>query len=267
MHNSKVTLRIDRISKVFNINKGQSIPALDDFSLEIYENEFLAVVGPSGCGKTTLLSMVAGLYAPTDGVIYCNDVKVTGPDFRRGVVFQQDAVFPWLSVRKNVEYGPQQRGLPKEQITQIVDHYLEVVSLKDFENAWPKQLSGGMRKRVDLARALANDPEVLLMDEPFGALDVITKENLQVEIGSIFSTLKKTVLFITHDLEEAIFLADRVVVMTERPGSIKISMQIDFSRPRLPSIKTTPEFQEIRRKMNSYLIKDMKLEGTIANGH
>lgn len=258
----KVKIKIENVSKIFQLGKGKVVHALEDFSLDIYENEFLAIVGPSGCGKSTLLFIIAGVEEPTSGAVYYNNVKITGPGSERGVVFQADAVFPWLTVRKNIEYGPKIRGLPNNKVKEISDHYLQLVGLEKFENLWPKQLSGGMRKRVDLARALANDPDVMLMDEPFGALDVITKQILQVEVGNILAKFNKTVFFVTHDLEEAIFLADRVIVVTDRPGRIKTSINIEYERPRLPVIKTSVEFQKLRAKLDSYIsiIKEEKEE-------
>ena len=168
---------------------------------------------------------------------------------------------PLVDCSKNIEYGPRQLKKPVKEINEITDKYMKIVGLEKYGHLWPKQLSGGMRKRVDLARALANDPEILLMDEPFGALDVITKQNLQVEIMNLFSHVKKTVLFVTHDLEEAIFLADRVVVTSERPGKIKETVEIPFERPRLPKIKTSVEFQKMREKLSSYLGISQELEG------
>ncbi|MBM3709130.1 MAG: ATP-binding cassette domain-containing protein, partial [Actinobacteria bacterium] len=167
--------------------------------------------------------------------------------------FQSDAVFPWLTVRQNIEYGPEIRSIPNNEVKEIADTYLKMVGLEKFENLWPKQLSGGMRKRVDLARALANDPDVLLMDEPFGSLDVITKQILQVEIGSLLTNFKKTIFFVTHDLEEAIFLADRIVIMSESPGKIKTVVEVKFGRPRPPQIKVSTKFQKIRAELGSYI--------------
>lgn len=248
-----VKIKIENVSKIFHIDKGKEIKALENFNLEIFDREFLAIIGPSGCGKSTLLFIIAGIETPTEGKVYYNNEIIKGPSLERGVVFQSDAVFPWMTVRKNIEYGPRIRGFQKKRVNEIGDSFIKLVGLEKFENAWPKQLSGGMRKRVDLARALANDPDVILMDEPFGALDVITKENLQIEIDKLFIKFNKTVFFVTHDLEEAIFLADRVIVVTDRPGKIKASMEIKFPRPRSPEIKTTIEFQNIRAQLNKYI--------------
>lgn len=256
-----VKIKVEHVSKTFIVKGGMKIHALDDFNFDIYEKEFLAIVGPSGCGKSTLLSIIAGLLKPTEGYIYHDEEKITGPDQKRGVVFQRDAVFPWLTVRKNIEYGPLQRNPTAKNAKEIASRYLKIVGLEKYENLWPKQLSGGMRKRVDLARALANDPEVLLMDEPFGSLDVMTKQNLQVEVSNLVIKFKKTVFFVTHDLEEAIFLADRVVVVSEQPGRIKAIVQIGFERPRLPSIRTTVEFQKLRGKLGAFIDKNITQEG------
>lgn len=248
-----VKIRVEHVSKVFTIKGGLDIHALEDINLDIYENEFLAIVGPSGCGKSTLLFIIAGTIEPTEGSIYYNGKKIIGPEPNRGVVFQEDAVFPWMTVRQNVKYGPKQLKLPADKVSEIADKYLKIVGLDKYGKLWPKQLSGGMRKRVDLARAKANEPDVLLMDEPFGALDVITKQNLQVEISELFGKVKKTIFFVTHDLEEAIFLADRVIVSTERPGKIKKTVEIEFERPRSPHIKASIEFQKLREDLNANL--------------
>jgi len=249
----RIKIKVEHVSKIFKLGKNKEVHALDDISLNIYENEFLAIVGPSGCGKSTLLFIIAGVENTTNGFVYCDDKKIIGPSIGRGVVFQSDAVFPWLTVRQNIEYGPEIRSIPNNEVKEIADTYLKMVGLEKFENLWPKQLSGGMRKRVDLARALANDPDVLLMDEPFGSLDVITKQILQVEIGSLLTNFKKTIFFVTHDLEEAIFLADRIVIMSESPGKIKTVVEVKFGRPRPPQIKVSTKFQKIRAELGSYI--------------
>ncbi len=249
--NRKTKIKIDNVSKIFKAKKGKEVHALDKINLEIYENEFLTVVGPSGCGKSTLLFMIAGTEEPTSGAIYYEKNKIIGPSAERGVVFQADAVFPWMTVLQNIAYGPRIKGLAKEKVRKMAKNYIDIVGLNNFEDSWPKHLSGGMKKRVDLARTLVNDPDVLLMDEPFGSLDVLTKQKLQVEIGNIFNKFKKTIFFVTHDLEEAIFLSDRVILITGRPGRIKKIIKIDFKRPRQPNIKTSSEFQKVRAELNN----------------
>lgn len=239
------------VSMLYEAAGGARVHALDRVTVEIQPGEFFCLVGPSGCGKSTLLFIMAGLIEPTGGRVVMNGAEVHGPSVNRGVVFQGDAVFPWMTVRQNVEYGPRQTGVPAPQRKAIVDRLLKLVGLEEFANAWPRQLSGGMKKRVDLARAYANDPEVLFMDEPFGALDVITKENLQIELQKEVGTLgkQKTIFFVTHDLEEALFLGDTVAVMSPRPGRIIASVNVPFPRPRDPHIKTTTEFQTLRRQL------------------
>jgi len=205
------------------------------------------LIGPSGCGKTTLLSIIAGLTPPTQGRALVDGVEVKGPGRERGVVFQEDAVFPWLTVMENVEYGLKIRGVPNTERKKVAQHHINLVGLKGFENFYPKELSGGMKKRTDLARVMANNPEILLFDEPFGSLDYVTKMRLQEELLNIWEKDKKTALFVTHDLEEAIYLADRVMVM--RSGIICSSIEPEFERPRSQEIKTSSKFQEIRRKL------------------
>jgi NitT/TauT family transport system ATP-binding protein len=222
---------------------------LDDFNLEIHNKEFVTIVGPSGCGKTTLLNITAGLFSPTKGRILLDDKPITNPGSDRTMVFQDDAVFPWYTVRQNVEYGLKIMKMQADQRNEVVRKNLEMVGLLKCQNMFPRQLSGGMRKRVDVARALSTEPEVLLMDEPFAALDVMTKEKLQEEFLNIWSKVYMTVLFVTHDLEEAIYLSDRVVVMSRAPGRIIRDVTLPFGRPRNLDIKTINEFQELRREL------------------
>src|SRR5215213_4714598 len=229
--------------------------ALDKIDLKVRENEFLCVMGPSGCGKTTLLNAIAGFVRPTSGRIEIEGRPVVraGPD--RAVVFQADAVFPWMTVEENIGFSQRVRGKSEKEINQVVDRYIELVGLQEFRRAWPKELSGGMKKRVDLARGYAADPEVLLLDEPFGALDIMTKERLQEELRRLWLVASRTVVFITHDLEEALFLGDRVVLMSPRPGRIDKEYRPGFPVERGMSLKTTPEFvhyaKEIREALQS----------------
>lgn len=235
------------------LQTGESFQVLEDINLEIKSNSFVSIVGTSGCGKSTLLKILAGLLFPTSGKAFLDGELIMGPDARKGMVFQQDAVFPWLSVRKNIEYGPRCRGIKRSERAQLAKRWAKLVGLEGFEDAFPKELSGGMRKRVDLARVYANDPEIMLMDEPFGALDAQTKDLMQEELLKLWDQERKTVVFVTHDLEEAVFLSDQVVVMSARPGRIKIIETVDFPRPRSPELRLTEEFLETRRKLWSYM--------------
>lgn len=220
------------------------------------DEEFVCVIGPSGCGKSTLLKMFAGFEKPTGGEILYNGKPVTGIGYERAMVFQEDAVFPWLKVRDNVEYGLKVRKVDPKTRKERVDHFIDVVGLKGFEKSWPKELSGGMKKRVDLARVLANDPETILMDEPFGALDAMTKEMMQEELIRIWEGSKKTIVFVTHDIEEALFLADRIVVVQHiKNGGEAEIIDVPFPRPRTVELKENPEFQKVRRKTIDLLKK------------
>lgn len=208
------------------------VVAVRDFNLEVSEGEFVSIVGRSGCGKTTFLNMAAGFERPTRGEIRLHGHPISNPDRDRGVVFQEHALFPWLPIWKNVAFGPSLHGTSRDACRGIADEYLELVGLSGFQERYPDELSGGMRQRVALARVLANDPAVLLMDEPFGALDVFTRESMQEELTRIWQATRKTVLFITHSVEEACVLSDRVVVMTPHPGSIRDVVDVNLPRPR-----------------------------------
>jgi len=237
-----VTLRFER--------KGHSsIVALDDFSLTVADCEFSVIVGPSGCGKSSLLNLVAGLAEPTSGKIRLNGHVVRGPDRERGMVFQTYTLFPWLTVQRNVEFGLALRGIPKVERVRIARKYIDEVGLHGFEDAYPRQLSGGMMQRVALARALANDPEVLLMDEPFGALDSQTRSFMQQLLLRVWEHAQKTVLFVTHDIDEALFLGDRVHVMTARPGQIKEEIEVGIPRPRSLDVVTSDKFITLKRRI------------------
>jgi NitT/TauT family transport system ATP-binding protein len=242
-------LELDSVTLKFFPKSGAPVLALDDVSLEVADQEFAVIVGPSGCGKSSLLRLVAGLVEPTSGEITLDGTPVTRPGKDRGMVFQSYTLFPWLTVRDNVEFGLRIGGIPAEKRKHISDHFISEVGLEGFENSYPKQLSGGMMQRVALARALANDPEILLMDEPFGALDSQTRSLMQELLLQIWEHSHKTVLFITHDIDEAILLGDRVHVMTARPGRIKERVEIDLARPRQVDVLTSPEFIAIKRKI------------------
>ena len=225
-------IEIDHVSQVFQTSARQDHLALSDISLAIGDGAFVAILGPSGCGKSTLLYIVGGFVKPTSGVAKVKGNAITGPGPDRGPVFQEFALFPWKSVLGNVMYGPRQQGLSREEAEAQSRRLIEMVGLKGFEHFYPKELSGGMKQRVALARTLAYHPSVLLMDEPFGALDAHTRTRLQNDLLNIWERDRKTVLFVTHSVEEAVFLSDRVVVMTRSPGRIKEIVDIDLPRPR-----------------------------------
>jgi len=240
---------VENLTHTFGVGTTDALTVLDDINLRFESGSFNAIVGTSGCGKSTLLKMMAGLYAPTEGRILINDTPIKGTGRERGMVFQQDAVFPWMTVSRNISYGPRLRGFSKSDCQQIEAKWIELVGLNGFENRWPRELSGGMRKRVDIARVYANDPDVLLMDEPFGALDAQTKERMQVELQQLWILTGKTVIFVTHDLEEAIFLADRVVVLSARPGRVSHIEDVSLPRPRNSEMRLTEDVLAIKRKL------------------
>jgi NitT/TauT family transport system ATP-binding protein len=242
-------LLIEDVTVRFAGRTGQPVTALEHISLAIPDREFSCIVGPSGCGKSTLLRLVAGLGEPTSGAITQGGRPITGPSAERGMVFQSYTLFPWLTVRRNVEFGPDLRGVPAVERGRIAAGFIKQVGLEGFEDAYPEQLSGGMRQRAALARALANDPEILLMDEPFGALDSQTRALMQEMLLGIWEQSHKTVLFITHDIDEALFLGDVVYVMTARPGRIKEEIAVDIPRPRSLDVLTAPEFTVLKRRV------------------
>lgn len=241
----KIKVKIENVKKIYNGRNGEMV-ALNGVSLDIADNEFVCVIGPSGCGKSTLLNIIAGLDTATSGDIYVDGKVVEGPGPERGVVFQQYALFPWLTVRKNVEFGLKLKGIKKEEADKITNKYLKMVDLEDFADSYPKELSGGMKQRVAIARAYAMNPEVLLMDEPFGALDAQTRTQLQSELLKAWENERKTCFFITHDVDEAIILAQRVVIMSARPGRVKEIVNIDIPYPRTQETKMTKEFLELK---------------------
>ncbi|NBS46562.1 MAG: ABC transporter ATP-binding protein [Betaproteobacteria bacterium] len=245
---SQPILEISQVSKTF-VSRGGTTAALQSTDLSVAENDFITILGPSGCGKSTLLRMVAGLDAPTTGRIALDGQPVTGPGADRGMVFQSYTLFPWLTVLQNVCFGLREKGLPLAEQQSIARAFLAKVGLKDFENHFPKQLSGGMQQRTALARALANNPRILLMDEPFGALDHQTRELMQELLQGIWEAERKTVLFVTHDIDEAIFMGSRVVVMSARPGRIKCDLAVPIAHPRHYSVKTTPAFAELKARL------------------
>ena len=237
-----MNIRLKALLKKFKKGDGEVV-ALKGFSLDVNEGEFVCLLGPSGCGKTTVLRIVAGLETKTSGRVQVNGEDVFGAGPNRGVVFQEFALFPWRTVRKNIEFGLEIKNMSPAERQAISSRYIDLVNLEGFENAHPQQLSGGMKQRVGIARALANDPAVLLMDEPFGALDAQTRNLMQKELLRIWSATRKTILFVTHSVDEAVYLADRIVVLTARPGSVKREIQVRLPRPR---DRTSAEFIAIR---------------------
>lgn len=227
-------LVIRDLSKIYyDIYTGTNVAAAEDISLEIGNGEFAAILGPSGCGKTTLLNMVAGFIPPTRGEILLNGRRIQGPGPDRGVVFQSFALFPWKTVLDNVGFGLKMRGVSKEERDRVAREYIALVGLEGFENRYPHELSGGMQQRVGVARVLANKPDLMLMDEPFASVDAQTRMTLQEELTHIWEARQPTILFVTHDVEEAVFLANRVVVLTPRPGRVRETVPVDLPRPRI----------------------------------
>ena len=257
-------LIVDKLNRVFpGVKGGADVTALQPTSLSIGDNDFVTILGPSGCGKSTLLRMIAGLDRPTAGSIMLDGKAVTRPGPDRGMVFQSYTLFPWLTVAENIAFGLREKGMAEAQQKEIVAGYVDKVGLRGFENHWPKQLSGGMQQRTAIARALANDPSVLLLDEPFGALDNQTRALMQELLLGIWEREKKTVLFVTHDIEEAIFIASRCLVMSARPGRIKADVPIDLPYPRHYTLKTSPEFSSLKAR----LTEEIRAEAVLAAAH
>lgn len=233
--------------------RNQQVNALDNINLDIQEGEFVCLLGPSGCGKSTLLKIIAGFISPTEGEAAVNGTKITGADWNRGVVFQQPALYPWLTVEDNVKFGLKMRKIPKGERTQITEHYLKKVGLLEFRKHKPYELSGGMKQRISIARVLVNSPLILLMDEPFGALDALTRDQMQNLVRNIWRETKKTILFITHDVDEALSLGTRVLVMSPRPGRIVKEFQPGFTAEIISKqsdeVKYTPEFKQLREQV------------------
>jgi NitT/TauT family transport system ATP-binding protein len=253
---SGMILEIRELKKAFPKKKGEMV-AIADFDLSVKEGEFVCILGPSGCGKTTILRIIAGLETQSSGRILLNGQEISGPGSDRGMVFQEFALFPWRTVRRNVEFGLEMKGVPPEERRTRTQKFIDLVGLSGFEDYHPYQLSGGMKQRVGIARALANEPAILLMDEPFGALDAQTRNLMQKELLRIWSETKKTVVFITHSVDEAVFLADRIVVMTARPSSIGQIYEIKWDRPR---DRGSPEFANLRKQILAQLESMVKIE-------
>ncbi len=255
--NHKLELR--GVTKVYK-SEGGEIKALEGINLEVKPGEFLCIIGPSGCGKTTLLRLIAGLEHPTSGEIILDGREVRGPSSDRGMVFQEFSLFPWRTVLRNVEFGLQMRGIKKKERIAIAEKYIGLVNLEGFEHHYPYELSGGMKQRVAIARALATEPSILLMDEPFGSVDAQTRNILQEELLRIWERTGKTIIFVTHSVDEAVYLADRVAVMSARPGRIVECMGINIERPRK---RTSVEANVIREQLLRRLITEHKKVGLI----
>ncbi|MBU1212673.1 MAG: ABC transporter ATP-binding protein [Alphaproteobacteria bacterium] len=266
-HNSSQpgkSITVNGVSKIYQSRGGGEVEACRRIDLEIEAGEFVAIVGPSGCGKSTLLYMMAGFSAPTSGRILCGGVPVSGPDIERSMVFQNYALFPWLNVRGNVEFGLENKGVPRDVRTEKVDRHLKLVGLSEFADKHISELSGGMKQRVAIARAFAVEPGVILMDEPFGALDALTRRFLQRELLRIWREQACTVAFVTHSVPESIFLADRIVVMSARPGELKSMIDVDLPHPR---DSTSDGFRDLERRiyadLDEELAKTFSAEGLL----
>lgn len=242
-------ISFQNVSKSFDLAGQAAFTALQNLDLDIEDGEFITVVGPSGCGKSTAMNIAAGLTSPSSGRVLVDNMPVKGPGPERGVIFQQYALFPWLTVRQNVEFGLQISGRPKDERRRTADHFIELVGLTDFADALPKMLSGGMKQRCAIARAYAVNPKILLMDEPFGALDALTRVQLQDQLLTTWSKERRTVMFITHDVDEAVYLASRVIVMAARPGRLHKIIPVDLPFPRTEEMRLSLQFSELRNEV------------------
>ena len=254
---------IQAVSRVFETAKGQRTQALQPVDFEVQDNDFVTILGPSGCGKSTLLRIVAGLDHATSGRVLLDGAPVEGPGADRGMVFQSYTLFPWLTVAQNIRFGLREKGVSEALQKERSDYFIAKVGLRGFEQHFPKQLSGGMQQRTAIARALANDPKILLMDEPFGALDNQTRVLMQELLLGIWEAERKTVLFVTHDIDEAIFMANRVAVFSARPGRIKTELAVELPHPRHYTIKTSPEFMDLKAR----LTEEIRAESMAADLH
>jgi NitT/TauT family transport system ATP-binding protein len=253
--------QFDHVSLSFDSPKGK-LRVVDDVSYDIHDGDFIAVIGPSGCGKTTMMSMLAGFQKPTTGKVLFDGTPVQGPGPERGVIFQEYGVFPWLTVNENIAFGLKLKAnhVPVKERNQICEHYLALMGLSDFANSYPKHLSGGMRQRLAIARAYAVKPQFLLMDEPFGALDAQTRANMQNLLLKVLATEGKTVMLITHSVEEAIYLASRIVVVTARPARIKEIINVPFAYPRDESLQERPECGELRSHIRELVMSEYRAQ-------
>ncbi|GGH67487.1 ABC transporter ATP-binding protein [Comamonas phosphati] len=256
-------LSIQGVSRTFGGHKGTQTQALLPVDLEVRENDFVTILGPSGCGKSTMLRIVAGLDFPTTGQVLLDGQAIDGPGADRGMVFQSYTLFPWLTVAQNIRFGLREKGVSETAQKERSDYFIAKVGLRGFENHFPKQLSGGMQQRTAIARALANDPRILLMDEPFGALDNQTRVVMQELLLGIWEAERKTVMFVTHDIDEAIFMANRVAVFSARPGRIKADIPVNLPHPRHYTVKTSPEFMELKAR----LTEEIRAEALAAAAH
>ena len=257
------SVSIQAVSRVFETAKGQRTQALQPVDFEVRDNDFVTILGPSGCGKSTLLRIVAGLDHATSGRVLLDGAPVEGPGADRGMVFQSYTLFPWLTIEQNIRFGLRERGMPETLQKERAAYFIAKVGLRGFEQHFPKQLSGGMQQRTAIARALANDPKILLMDEPFGALDNQTRVLMQELLLGIWEAERKTVLFVTHDIDEAIFMANRVAVFSARPGRIKTELAVQLAHPRHYTIKTSPEFMDLKAR----LTEEIRAESLAADLH
>lgn len=248
LNEAQPRVHVENVRKTFALG-GEEFVALGSVSLDVADEEFVAVVGPSGCGKSTLLNILAGLETATSGVVEVDGVAVSGPGAERGVIFQQYALFPWLTVRKNVEFGLMVSGVGKKERRKQAEHFIALVGLEEFADAFPKTLSGGMKQRCAIARAYAVNPSILLMDEPFGALDALTRVKLQDQLLETWTKERRTVIFITHDVDEAVFLANRVIVMAAKPGRISEVIDVSLPYPRTEEMRLGSEFSGLRNRV------------------
>ena len=252
LRNRPVKLRVENLSKKFDTPNGE-ILALNKINFQIFRREFISVIGPSGCGKTTLIRILAGLDFPSSGNVFLEGKKMEGPGAERGMVFQDYTLFPWLSVKKNVMFGLEIKGLGKLKAEAEAMEWLDIVGLGKFADAYPEQLSGGMKQRVAIARSLANRPEILFLDEPFGALDAQTRSSMQAYLLKIWQNVDVTVFFVTHDLDEAIYLSDRILVLRANPGEIDELIEVPVPRPRAPGQFLTPEFLATKKRLEELI--------------
>ncbi|BFJ85062.1 ABC transporter ATP-binding protein [Ruthenibacterium sp. CLA-JM-H11] len=246
MDGKKVKLSLEHISQSYILN-GKAFDAVQDVNFDVYDSEFLVILGPGYCGKTVLLNMISGLEEPVDGQIRLDGEVIHGSDSRIGMVFQKTSLLPWKTVMENVEVGPKMAGVPKEERRKTAQKYINLVGLQGFEKSYPNELSGGMKQRVGIARAYTNSPEILLMDEPFGALDAQTRYSMEEEIQKIWQSEKRTIIFVTNNIEEAVYLGDRIVLLSNRPAHVKAIYDIDLPRPR---DTVSPDFLRIRKEIS-----------------
>jgi len=253
----KPILTASDVSKTYSVRPGQETVAIRNLSLDVHEGEFVCLLGASGCGKSTLINMFAGFIQPTSGSVYLRDEPITGIEPRCGMVFQSYALFPWKTVHANVEFGLKMKGRSRHERREIAARFIELVQLKGFEERYPHELSGGMQQRVTIARALASAPEVLLMDEPFAALDAMTRQVMQEELLDIQARSRMTVVFITHNIDEALILADRIVVLSARPGRVKAIINNPLARPRHIYVQLSKEYSELKTQVWGYVEEEL----------